>query len=173
VTVDGGPGREQEVRVRPALPAEYAAVSDITLAAYVGGGFIDPGSAYVAELADTLGRAAGAEIWVAEDDAGRIVGAVTYCPIGSTWREIAYDDEGEFRMLAVSPEARGRGVGTALVRACLDAARTAGLAGVAISTMDRMGDAHRVYGRLGFARAPEADWSPVPGVQLLAFRVRF
>ena len=54
----------------------------------------------------------------ADDD--RVLGSVTFCPAGSTWREIAWDDEGEFRMLAVAADARGRGVGEALVRACLD-----------------------------------------------------
>ena len=48
-----------------------------------------------------------------------------------------------------------------------------GCRGVAISTMDRMTGAHRLYERLGFSRVPEADWSPVDGVCLLAFRVRF
>ena len=36
--------------------------------------------------------------------------------------------------------------------------------------MDRMTSAHRVYERLGFVRAPEDDWSPEPGVTLLAYR---
>jgi hypothetical protein len=30
--------------------------------------------------------------------------------------------------------------------------------------------ARRLYERLGFQRAPELDWSPVPGVNLLALR---
>ena len=47
--------------------------------------------------------------------------------------------------------------------------RELGYAGVRMSTMDRMTSAHRVYERLGFARAPEDDWSPVPGVALLAY----
>jgi hypothetical protein len=42
-----------------------------------------------------------------------------------------------------------------------------------MSSMDRMTPAHRLYERLGFTRAPEDDWSPVPGVQLLAYRVAF
>ena len=142
------------------------------MAAYVDGGYLPADSSYVRELGDTLTRAAGAEIWVAADD-DRVLGSVTFCPVGSTWREIAWDDEGEFRMLAVARDARGRGVGEALVRACLTAAREAGLAGVAISTMDKMTDAHRLYERLGFTRVPEADWSPVNGVCLLAFRIRF
>jgi GNAT superfamily N-acetyltransferase len=161
------------VQIRTALPAEYAEVARITVAAYVDGGYVPADHAYVAELADTLGRAVGAEIWVAADDDGRVLGAVTWCALGSTWREIAADDEGEFRMLAVDAAARGRGVGEALVRACLEAAREQGMAGMAISTMAQMTDAHRLYERLGFVRAPEDDWSPVDGVFLLAFRIRF
>ena len=162
-----------DLQVRAARPAEYAAVTEITVAAYVDGGYIPPAADYVSELGDTAARAGGAEIWVATDADRRVLGSVTWCPSGSTWREIARDDEGEFRMLAVAAAARGRGVGEALVRACLDRARADGLGGVAISTMDRMTDAHRLYGRLGFSRVPEADWSPVEGVSLLAFRVRF
>ncbi len=32
--------------------------------------------------------------------------------------------------------------------------------------------AHRIYERLGFTRDPERDWSPLPGVELLAFALR-
>ena len=31
--------------------------------------------------------------------------------------------------------------------------------------------AHRLYERLGFGRCPERDWEPLPGVELLAFRL--
>jgi hypothetical protein len=31
--------------------------------------------------------------------------------------------------------------------------------------------AHRVYGRLGFRRTPDRDWSPAPGIELLGFRL--
>jgi hypothetical protein len=34
-----------------------------------------------------------------------------------------------------------------------------------------MAAAHRLYARLGFVRVPERDWEPVPGVQLLGFRL--
>jgi ribosomal protein S18 acetylase RimI-like enzyme len=75
-------------------------------------------------------------------------------------------------MLAVAHGARGRGVGEALVRQCVDRARELGLTGVALSTQPSMGPAHRVYERLGFTRAPERDWQPVPGIRLLAYRLR-
>ena len=72
-------------------------------------------------------------------------------------------------MLAVDPSAQGRGVGTALTRHVLDASRSAGKADVVCSSLATMRAAHRIYERLGFRRVPERDWSPVPGVDLIAF----
>jgi GNAT superfamily N-acetyltransferase len=135
---------------------------------YVGDGFVDQGDGYVRELVDAPRRAREAEVWVAVAG-GHVLGTVTFCPVGSPYREIGRDDEGEFRMLAVSPAARGRGVGRALVELCLGRARELGYAGIRMSTMDRMTSAHRVYARLGFTRAPQDDWSPTPGVSLLAY----
>jgi hypothetical protein len=100
------PGNHLEVRL--ARPEEYAAVTELTLGVYVGGGYIPADDYYVEELAATEKRATEADVLVAVED-GTVLGAVTYCPIGSAWREIAAEDEGEFRMLAVSGAARGRG----------------------------------------------------------------
>jgi hypothetical protein len=36
-----------------------------------------------------------------------------------------------------------------------------------------MTDAHRLYARLGFRRAPELDWSPLTGVELHGYRIEF
>lgn len=144
----------------------------LTAEVYVGDGFIDAADGYVDQLADTARRAREAEIWVAVED-GRVLGSVTFCVAGSSFREIAHDDEGEFRMLAVNPAARGRGVGQALVELCVRRSRELGYAGVRMSTMEQMTSAHRVYGRLGFVPAPKDDWSPAPGVTLLAYSIRF
>ena len=52
---------------------------------------------------------------MAVDDDGDILGSVTFCPPGlPVARARRRDGEGEFRMLAVAPDARGRGVGEAL-----------------------------------------------------------
>jgi GNAT superfamily N-acetyltransferase len=160
------------VEVRRALEAELAAVGRLTAEVYVGDGFMPSTDAYVVELEDAARRAREAELWVAVDE-DQLLGSVTFCPVGSTYREIGLDDEGEFRMLAVAPSARGRGVGQALVQHCLDRSRELGYAGVRMSTMDKMTSAHRVYERLGFVRDPERDWSPTPGVLLLAYALRF
>src|SRR4051812_11750706 len=158
--------------LRPVRGGELGAVGQLTADVYVGDGFVDAADGYVALLADTARRAREAEVWVAVDGAD-VLGSVTFVSPGSPFREIARDDEGEFRMLAVDPAARGRGVGQALVELCLQRSRDLGYAGVRMSTMDRMTSAHRVYERLGFARVPEDDWSPEPGVSLLAYGVRF
>jgi len=72
-------------------------------------------------------------------------------------------------MLAVDPDARGTGAGTALAGLCEERARAHGAVGMAISSLAEMTDAHRIYSRLGYARDPGRDWSPLPGVELIAF----
>lgn len=164
------------MEIRLVRPSEYDAVGALTAEVYVGDGFIHPSAEYVRELRDTATRAAEAEVWVAVDEkpeGDRLLGVVTNCPAGSPYREVAKDGEGEFRMLAVAADARGRGVGEALVRHCIDRSRAAGDHAMVLSTMDRMTPAHRVYERIGFHRVPENDWSPVSGVCLLAFRLAY
>ncbi|MEI5674775.1 MULTISPECIES: GNAT family N-acetyltransferase [unclassified Nocardioides] len=154
--------------VRRARAADHAAAGAVTLAAYEP--FLSgPDDDYAARLADAASRDAEAELWVAV--AGEeLLGCVTLCPPGSPWREIARDDEGEFRMLAVSPAAQGRGVGRALVEQVLDRFRADGAAAVAMSSLREMTTAHRLYERLGFSRLPERDWHPLPEIDLIAFR---
>ncbi len=159
------------MEVRRIRPEEHQRAGDICVAAYepfLTGAEDD----YRDRLHDVAARDAAAEVWVATlDDA--LVGLVTYCPPGSPWREIGRDDEGEFRMLAVDPSAQGSGAGTALARLCEDRARQDGATGMALSSLATMAAAHRVYARLGYARAPDRDWSPLPGVDLLAFGKAF
>jgi GNAT superfamily N-acetyltransferase len=156
------------IELRLARPDEHDAVGRLTREVYVGDGYLHPSADYARELGDAASRAAGGELWVAVAD-GRLVGTVTFCPAGSPYREVARDGEGEFRMLAVAPDARGRGVGQALVSLMLRRAHDLGYHRVRMSTMDRMAAAHRTYERLGFRRSPEDDWSPVPGVSLLGY----
>ncbi|CAB4735388.1 MAG: GNAT family N-acetyltransferase [Actinobacteria bacterium] len=153
--------------LRRAEPQDLARIGEITVAAYASF-TLGPDDPYVGRLRDAALRDREAELWVAADGE-ELLGSVTVCPTGSPWREIANDDEGEFRMLAVAPAAQGRGVGQALVAHAVGIARQEGRRGVAISSLVEMTDAHRLYDRCGFVRAPERDWSPVPGVELIAF----
>jgi ribosomal protein S18 acetylase RimI-like enzyme len=156
------------IEVRAAEPDEYAAVGELTAGAYLADGAMPGSDPYYDVLRDAAARAADAELWIAAED-GVLLGTVTWCPRGSSYRELAGPDEGEFRALAVAPEARDRGVGELLVQRCLDRARAEGATAVVISTAEWMSAAHRLYRRLGFVAAPERDWSPRPDIRLRAF----
>lgn len=158
------------VVVRPADRSELEAVGRLTLEAYVASGYLDADDFYAAHLLDAPARAAGAELLVAEL-AGEVVGTVTFCPEGSSFGEIAGPGEGEFRMLAVAPSARRQGAAEALVQACVDRCRELGYTAVVLSSLPVQVEAHRLYDRLGFRRTPEKDWSPVPGIDLIGFRL--
>jgi ribosomal protein S18 acetylase RimI-like enzyme len=160
------------VRVRRAEPRDHAAIGEVTVAAYVGLSETDE-AGYVEKLRDAATRDREAELWVvtvSEADA-TVLGTVTVCHDGSPWREIGRGDEGEFRMLAVAPDAQGQGVGAALVELCINRFRAVGAPGIVLSTLPGMHAAHRLYERHGFVRAPERDWSPVPRVDLVAYHL--
>lgn len=154
--------------IRRALPGDLAAAGEVTVAAYAEF-TTGPEDHYVDLLRDAARRDREAELWVAERD-GEVVGTVTVALPGSPWREIGADDEGEFRMLAVAPSARRLGVGDALTQHALERFRGLGMRAVVLSSLSTMTAAHRIYERLGFRRTPERDWSPVPGVDLIAYR---
>jgi hypothetical protein len=55
------------------------------------------------------------------------------------------------------------------MRTCIERAREAGNWRVRLDTRTSMKSAQRLYERLGFVRAPEHDWSPAPGISLVAY----
>lgn len=156
-----------DVKIRQATPADYEAVARLTLSAYRA----LPtwvGDDYAVELTDVAGRvAAGATVLVAEDGGGVVVGSVTLVLPPSPWFEWAPGVDGDcgFRMLAVDPEAQGRGIGPALVEECLERARLAGRKRMIIGSTTWMTTAHRMYERLGFVRHPDLDqqWGDITG----------
>ncbi|MET7737927.1 GNAT family N-acetyltransferase [Streptomyces sp. NPDC005402] len=152
-----------DILIRPAEPTDYAPLGDITADAYLNDGLLAFGGEkdwYLAELKDVAKRAETAEVLVATAD-DHLLGGVTFVPSGSPMAELARPGEAEIRMLAVSHAARGRGVGQALVQACVERATAAGKS-LVLCTQPTMRTAHRLYERLGFTRAPERDWHPVP-----------
>jgi ribosomal protein S18 acetylase RimI-like enzyme len=163
-----------DITIRRARDEELDGVGELTAQAYLRDGLLEFGESdgYLAQLRDARRRAELAEVLVAADaESDEVLGAVAFAVHGGTYAELARPGEGEFRMLAVRPEARRRGAAEALVRACLDRARELGLGRIVISSQQKMAAAHRLYGRLGFVRAPERDWEPIPGISLWAFTV--
>jgi ribosomal protein S18 acetylase RimI-like enzyme len=96
-------------------------------------------------------------------DGDHLLGGVTFVTGPGPVADIARPGESEIRALAVDRTARGRGVGDALVRACVDRARALeGCTAIVLSSQRSMHAAHRLYERLGFVRTPGRDWNPVP-----------
>jgi len=158
------------VILRRAQPEEFAAVGELTVAAYIADGFLDDDDGYLDELRAANHRAVEAELVVAVDPTSHdLLGTVTFCLSGSHYAEISLPGEAEFRMLAVAPAARGQGIGHHLARWCVDRAREQGCTAVALSSLDRMHTAHRLYERMGFRRLPDRDWTPVPDITLVAY----
>jgi GNAT superfamily N-acetyltransferase len=163
------------MEVRLVRPGEFEALGKLTVAAYAR---VDPRTvgegeqAYADELADVGRRAADADVLVAVDPERGVLGGVTYVPgPASSSAEFDGDDTAGIRMLAVSADAQGQGVGEALVRACIDRAVAAGKRHIALHSTDRMATAHRLYQRLGFVRDESTDWEPVPDLVLRGFRL--
>ncbi|MEU4676786.1 GNAT family N-acetyltransferase [Micromonospora sp. NPDC023737] len=160
------------LKVRPATPADFPAIARLTVAAYEADGQLKGENGYGVVLADVPARAENGTVLVVEDAAGRVLGSVTFVLPGTRYAELADPGEAEFRMLAVDPAAQGLGAGVALARACIDRAAELGCSAVVICVRDGMAEkAQRLYERLGFVRTPEKDWSPLPGVRLLALRL--
>ena len=156
--------------IREALADEYAAIGELTVDAYRGTGESHEG--YFQELREVAERAREVPVLVAvEEGSGRLLGTATYVPGPGPYHEGEFGPVASMRMLAVAPEAQGRGVGRALVEACIARAQAARRPGMALYTRPTMAAAHRLYESLGFRRVRELDWEFEPGEWLWAYRL--
>ncbi|MBV9772369.1 MAG: GNAT family N-acetyltransferase [Gemmatimonadetes bacterium] len=155
---------EGGVRIRDARADEREAIRELTMRAYSQYATIMAPTAWAGlreALVAALALEGGAERIVAERD-GRLVGSVMlYPPETDAYGGLAAEATWpELRLLAVDPEARGLGVGAALVDECVRRARASGASALGLHTSRSMEAAIRMYERLGFVRAPEHDFHP-------------
>jgi GNAT superfamily N-acetyltransferase len=162
--------RRSPIVIRDVRPEEFDTLGEITVDAYREVGEID--TAYFPELRDVAGRAAQVPVLVAtETGTDAVLGGVTYVPGPGPFHEGEFGEAASFRMLAVNHAARGRGVGRALVEACIERARAEGRPAIGIYTRPFMAAAHRLYRSLGFRRLPALDREFMPGEWLWAYRL--
>jgi predicted N-acetyltransferase YhbS len=166
------------LHIRNARTDDSDAIRDVTLSAYQEYAAIMPAhwENYRQSISATLAKVHPAEQIVAEQG-DTLVGTVLLFPAGTvlttpdatsvtrTWPEI--------RLLAVAPAARGHGVGAALVRECMQRARQSGAEAVTLHTTEMMRVAMQMYERMGFVRAPELDFHPVPEITIKGYRYRY
>ena len=172
----------QTLIVRDARPSELAEIGNLRVAAYEAGGFLSDASHY-GETLRTLGHDGSGQILAAvQEDGGRagadgtpfttterILGTVMLQLWPDAGHVVRGPGDAEVRALAVAPEARGRGVGRALLQAVNDQARACGVRHLLLCTQKTMLAAQHLYTEAGFRRLPERDWEPVPGFTLLAY----
>jgi GNAT superfamily N-acetyltransferase len=154
--------------IRDAKPGELGAVGAIRVAAYLADGHLSPGSGYEPTLRG-LGADGTGHVLVAVQDDGSLVGTVMLQVWPQVGQLVTSPDEAEIRALAVLPEARGAGLGRALLTAIMDRAVRVQVKQLLLFTQTGMKAAHRLYEQAGFTRLPDRDWVPEPGVQLLAY----
>ncbi len=82
---------------------------------------------------------------------GEVIGGAGVAPLSS-----AEPLTCELQRMYLKPEARGQGVGTRLLDACLDAARRFWFVRCYAETVSEMDQALKLYARRGFAELPEA-----------------
>jgi ribosomal protein S18 acetylase RimI-like enzyme len=174
------------VEIRDARPDEFAELGDVRLAAYAADGFLSPQSTYASTLralgADGVGHVLVAVEGERSDSAsqpggaarpvsgrGRILGTVMLQGWPQADEILTGPEEAEIRALAVVPDARGTGLGWELLVAVIGRAAAAGVQRLVLLTRPDMKAAHHLYEKAGFTRLPERDWSPEPGLVLLAY----
>lgn len=160
--------RTNPVTVRLVQPAEHQTVAALLVEAYDTDYEIS--AQYRQTLEAVAERAAEHEVWVAVGTDGELLGTVATPRAGRLMSELACEGELDFRLLGVSPRARGRGVGETLTRHVLDLARARGASRVVMSSGPQMISAHRLYHRLGFSRSHERETRVLDdGTRLFAF----
>jgi len=173
--------------VRDGRPDEHDRVRDLTLRAYAEYAAVMTPDAWaglaraVRSTLDAESRAlrgeAGAapfpaERLVAEEDGALVGTALLYPPAADAYGGAAERTPWpELRLLAVAPEARGRGVGQALTDECVRRARAAGADSLGLHTSQSLAAAVRMYRRMGFVRAPEHDFRPEGAELVEAYRL--
>ena len=89
----------------------------------------------------------GGAFWVAEDERGQVCGCIAI--------DYPADGAGELHRLYVRPDQRRRGLGERLIRLAEDHAPERGAKRIFFWSDTRFAKAHRLYARLGYARAED------------------
>jgi putative acetyltransferase len=144
-------------RIRAERARDVAAIAVVTRAAFA----THPHSDHTEEFVIAALRARGMlTLSLVAELAGEVVGHIAFSPVagvGEAWFGLG--------PLAVDPPQQRRGIGSALVRAGLDALRARGAAGCVVF------GSPAYYGRFGFTVAPAHAPEGLPGefFQVLAF----
>lgn len=155
------------ISLRNALVSEHASIGKLMVHAYSSlEGFIKPSDhpGYYEMLKNVgeLTNKPGTEILVAVTSDNKLAGAVVYfndmqyyASGGTATKE---KNAAGFRLLAVSDEMRGQGIGKLLTLECIRKAKENKLNQLIIHTTLAMQNAWAMYERIGFKRSEDLDF---------------
>jgi predicted N-acetyltransferase YhbS len=166
---------QQRFTIRDARDDERPAIADLTLRAYAEYAEIMDPPAWRG-LEQAIDRALASEEpadRLVADDEGTLIGSVLLYAAASNAYAGATGALGwpEVRLLSVPPEARGQGVASALMQACIERARASGATTIGIHTSRSMHVAMEMYKRMGFVRTPEHDFWPAGAEVVEGYRL--
>jgi len=103
-----------------------------------------------------------AKLFVAVSEKGIVDGGVVYFGdmkyYGAGGEATVNQDAAAFRLLAVNPKIRGKGLGRQLIECCIDQAKKDGHKSMVIHSTKTMMVAWKMYERMGFERFTEIDF---------------
>ncbi len=171
---------KKENTIRKARPEEFEKIGQLMVQVYSQlEGFPKPGEqpAYYQLLANigALTEKPGVSLLVATSPDEKIQGAVVYFSdmqyYGSGGSATQEKNAAGFRLLAVDPSSRGKGIGKLLTLECIRRAKEDGVSQLIIHSTMAMQVAWKMYEGLGFQRSEDLDFSqgglPVYGFRLM------
>ncbi|PLS82320.1 MAG: hypothetical protein CYG60_24730 [Actinobacteria bacterium] len=123
---------------------------------YEASGHSDLSDPAISLYLESWGRAGDAAVVALDPDDGRKIGAAWYRLMSSRKPGYGFVDASTPELaIGVVPDARGRGVGGALLPVLMDVARSRGFGALSLSVRQENEAAVRLYGRNGFVRVSE------------------
>lgn len=167
-----------QIHIRNAKPEEFNAVGSILIDVYSSlPGFpnkeVHPTYYEYLQNVGPLSLEQPIELIVAVSETVDILGCVVF------YHDVKYYNSGGtvtqqknccgFRLLAVTPKARGLGIGKKLTNYCIDKAKSSNSEYLIIHTTNAMRIAWKMYNRMGFKRAEDLDFT-VGELEVFGFR---
>jgi GNAT superfamily N-acetyltransferase len=146
--------------IRPAEPADFAAVADLLNSAYAGIG-IDLG-----ETAATIRERSKEALTSVLEIGGDIAGTLTIALAGSYYGRMARPGQMEVSRVAVAPRYQGNGLAMVMLESVAGACYDQGITAFVGASLDTMTAAHRVYESAG------AVPTQIPGVKARTYSLQ-
>ncbi|MBG6132078.1 putative acetyltransferase [Aquimarina sp. EL_43] len=137
-----------DIKIRAIQPKDNKVIASVIREVLIEMGVPKVGTAYEDKSLDSMHETynySRMKYYVVEEE-GRIIGGAGIAPLeGEVVRDIC-----ELQKMYFLPQARGKGVGYAMINKCLDFAKEQGYAKCYLETMPYMESARKLYKKVGF-----------------------